>query len=97
MTLSAAPFWTCRVLVPPRTLVLGHLQVHLHQNLLHMLDMGGGIFDQLFALAQIGAQRVNLGLGAETAAPWLLPVRSPCRPNASIGCSWNKARRITAC
>ena len=27
------------------------LQVHLHQSLLHVLDMGGGIFCESFALA----------------------------------------------
>ena len=44
------------------------LQIHLHQGFLHMLDMSGGIFDQPFALAQVGAQNRDLGLGSETAA-----------------------------
>ncbi len=44
------------------------LQVHLHQCLLHMLDMGGGVFHQPLALAQIGAQSCNLGIGSEAAA-----------------------------
>jgi hypothetical protein len=44
------------------------LQVHLHQGLLHMLDMGGGVFHQPFPLAQIGAQGRNLGIRSEAAA-----------------------------
>ena len=44
------------------------LQVHLHQGLLHVLDVGGGILQQALALAQIGAQGRNLGFGSEAAA-----------------------------
>ncbi len=36
------------------------LQIHLHQGLLHVLNVGRGIFHQPFALAQIGPQRCNL-------------------------------------
>ena len=43
------------------------LQVHLHQRLLHVLDMGRCIFDQPLPLAQIGAEGGDLGLRAETA------------------------------
>lgn len=43
------------------------LQVHLHQGLVHVLNMGGRIFDQTFLLAQIGAQGGDLGLRPETA------------------------------
>lgn len=44
------------------------LQVHLHQGLLHMLDMGSGIFHEPLPLAQIGARGCNLGIRSEAAA-----------------------------
>lgn len=36
------------------------LQIHLHQGLLHMLDMGRGVFHQSLTLPQIGPQGRNL-------------------------------------
>nr|WP_225184788.1 hypothetical protein [Bradyrhizobium sp. NBAIM01] len=44
------------------------LQIHLHQGLLLMLEMGGGIFHQPLLLAQIRAQGCNLGIRSEAAA-----------------------------
>ena len=44
------------------------LQVHLHQGLLHVLDVGGGVFHQPLPLAQISPQGGDLGLRAEAAA-----------------------------
>lgn len=41
------------------------LQVHLHQCLLHLLDMGSGILSEPFPLANIGAQSGDLSFGAE--------------------------------
>lgn len=38
------------------------LQVHLHHGVLHMLDVGGGVFHQSLPLAHIGAQRCDLGI-----------------------------------
>jgi hypothetical protein len=38
------------------------VQIHLHQGLLHMLDMGGGIFHKPLSLAQIRAQGCYLGI-----------------------------------
>ena len=43
------------------------LQVHLHQGLLHMLDMGSGILHQPLPLAQIRAQGCDLGIRSEAA------------------------------
>jgi len=43
------------------------LQVHLHQSLLHVLDVGGGIFHQPLPLAQISAEGRDLSIGAEAA------------------------------
>jgi len=40
------------------------LKVHLHQRLLHVLDMGCRVFDEPFPLAQIGPQRSYLCFGA---------------------------------
>jgi hypothetical protein len=44
------------------------LQIHLHQGLLHMLDMGGGIFHKPLSLAQIRAQGCYLGIRSKAAA-----------------------------
>jgi hypothetical protein len=44
------------------------LQFHLHQGLLHVLDMGGRILHQPFSLAQISTQSVHLGTGAKAPA-----------------------------
>ena len=41
------------------------------------MDMGGGVFDQSFALPQISPQGGDLGLGAETA-------RAAGRKNAAV-------------
>jgi hypothetical protein len=45
---------------PCRTRDVGHdvvqLDIHLHQGLLHVLNVRGGIVQQPFSLAQIGAQ-----------------------------------------
>ena len=43
------------------------LQVHLHQGLLHMLDVSGGILGEPFPLPHVGAQGGDLRLRAETA------------------------------
>ena len=40
------------------------LQVHLRQRLLHVLDVRRGVVQQALALAQVGAQRGDLGLRA---------------------------------
>lgn len=44
------------------------LQVHLHQRLLHVLDVSGGILGEPFPLPHVGAQGGDLRLRAETAA-----------------------------
>jgi hypothetical protein len=44
------------------------LQVHLHQRLLHVLDMRSCIIQQPFPLPQIGTQPRDLGLGTKTGA-----------------------------
>jgi len=41
------------------------LDVHLHQRLLHMLDVRGAVIQQALALAQIGAQCGQLPLRPE--------------------------------
>ena len=43
-------------------------QVHLHQRLLHVLDMRCCVIQQSFPLPQIGTQPRDLGLGAKTGA-----------------------------
>ena len=52
-----------------RTGDVGHhvmkLQVHLHQRLLHVLDVRGGIVQQSLALAQIGPHGCNLAFQPE--------------------------------
>ena len=51
---------------------IGHhvieLDVHLHQRLLHMLDVRRTVVEQALALAQIGAQRGQLALRSEAGA-----------------------------
>jgi len=42
------------------------LQVHLHQGLLRVLDVRGGIFCQPFPLAHVGAKDGDPGLRPET-------------------------------
>ena len=44
------------------------LEVHLHQSLLHVLDMRGRVFDETLALPQVGAQCGDLRLGPEAPA-----------------------------
>jgi hypothetical protein len=44
------------------------LQIHLHQGVLHVLDMGGGILHQPLPLAQIRAQGCDIGVRSEAAA-----------------------------
>ena len=44
------------------------LDVHLHQRLLHMLDVRRTVVQQALTLAQIGAQRGQLALGSEAGA-----------------------------
>ena len=44
------------------------LQVHLRQRLLHVLDVRGGAIEQTLALAQVVAQRRDLGVRAEAGA-----------------------------
>jgi len=41
------------------------LQVHLHQGLLHVLDVGGCVFHKPLPLTQIGAQGYDLDIRAE--------------------------------
>ena len=53
------------------------LQVHLHQRLLHVLDMGRCIFDQTFPLSQIGAEGGDLCLWAETAPQETIGMQLP--------------------
>jgi hypothetical protein len=43
------------------------LHVHLHERLLHVLNVGGGILDQAFAMAQIGPQPHHSVARAEAA------------------------------
>lgn len=43
------------------------LQVHLHQRLLHVLDVGSRVFHESLALPQRGAQSCDLGVRAEAA------------------------------
>lgn len=52
-------------------------KVHLHQRLLHMLDMGRGMLHQPLALAQISAQGGNLGFRAEAAAQQAIEMQLP--------------------
>src|SRR5947207_10635989 len=44
------------------------LQVHLHQSLLHVLDMGSGVFNEPLSLTQIGAQGCDLSIRTEAPA-----------------------------
>ena len=44
------------------------LNVHLHQRLLHVLDVRRPVVQQALALAQIGAQCGQLALGSEAGA-----------------------------
>lgn len=44
------------------------LQVHLHQGVLHVLDMASCVLDQPFPLTQIGAQGCYLGIRPKAAA-----------------------------
>lgn len=58
------------------------LEVHLHQSLLHVLDMGSRILDQPFSLAQISKQRCDLCVGPKAPA------------QQAIGMQLAKPRRI---
>jgi len=59
---------------------IGHdvmeLQVHLRQRLLHVLNVGRGVVQQPFPLAQIGSQDRDLALRLETAAQQAVGVQS---------------------
>ena len=44
------------------------LQVHLHQRLLHVLDVGRGIIEQPLTLAQVRPQSCDLAFGLEAGA-----------------------------
>jgi hypothetical protein len=54
---------------PTRTRDVGHdvvqLDIHLHQGLLHVLNVRGGIVQQPFSLAQVGAQCRQLAFRSE--------------------------------
>lgn len=50
------------------------LEVHLHERLLHVLDMRGRAFGKPLPLPEIGPQRGDLGLGK-------LPRRRPSECN----------------
>ena len=52
------------------------LQVHLRQRLPHVLNVGRGVVQQPFPLAQIGSQNRNLALRLETAAQQAVGVQS---------------------
>jgi polyhydroxyalkanoate synthase subunit PhaC len=55
----------------PKNSMVRHLVeqgVHLRQRLLHVLNVGRGVFQQPFSLAQIGSQNRDLALRLETAA-----------------------------
>ncbi|WP_157949141.1 hypothetical protein [Neorhizobium huautlense] len=45
-----------------------NLQIHLHQGVLHVLDMSSRILHQPFSLAQISTQSRNLGTGTRASA-----------------------------
>ena len=53
------------------------LQVHLHQSLLHMLDVSGCVFNETLALTQIGAQLRDLAVGSEAATQKAISVQLP--------------------
>jgi len=57
------------------------LHVHLHERLLHMLNVGGGVVHQPFAMTQVGAQPDDPGAGAEAAPeqPMLVELLQPLR------------------
>jgi len=44
------------------------LYVHLHERLLHVLDMGGGVLHQPFAMTQVRAQPCHPIAGAKAAS-----------------------------
>ena len=44
------------------------LQVHLHQRLLHVLDVGRGVIEQPLTLAQVRSQGLDLTFGQEAGA-----------------------------
>ena len=43
------------------------LHVHLHERLLHVLNVGGGVIDQAFSMAQVRAQTDHAVAGTEAA------------------------------
>src|SRR5580704_6168021 len=44
------------------------LHVHLYESLLHVLDMGGGAFNQPLSKAQVGPQLSDAGTGVKASA-----------------------------
>lgn len=44
------------------------LQIHLHQRLLHVLNVGRGVFEQSFSMPKIRAESNDLGAGPEAGA-----------------------------
>jgi hypothetical protein len=44
------------------------LEVHLHEGLLHMLDMRGRVFHQPLPVTQIGTECGDLGIRAKASA-----------------------------
>ena len=57
------------------------LHVHLHERLLHVLNVRGGIVDQPLAMAQVGAQTHDAVAGTEAPAqqPVLVELLQPLR------------------
>jgi hypothetical protein len=53
------------------------LDVHLHQRLLHVLDVRGGIVEQPLALSQVCAQRRQLALRPEAGPEQAVFVQLP--------------------
>ena len=78
---SRSPATIARMMDIPVTPVMSdhdmmQLQVHLHQRLLHVLDMRRRVIQQSLPLPQIGAQPSHFGLGPEAGAQQAVFVKS---------------------